>query len=1108
MVIQQQPSSLSDRPQVSSMVKSRRRSVSPAEPPYRLAQALVKQEKWQEAIAAYQQALTITPNWVEVQRELGDLFLKLERWDEAVQVYEIAIGLRSDTEVYHNLGDALLKLQCWEDAIAAYQKAIELNPEFSWSYNNLGDGLRELQRWDEAAQSYQKAIELKPDFALSHHNLGDVLVKKEDWENAIAAYQKAVDLDPNFVWSYYNLAEVYVKLEQLDEAVETYRQVLKIKPDLTEVEEKLNQALHQQVKTRLETALSYYLQAIANDPTDVDSYQKALEIKPDDADLYVGLGNAYKAQNEIKKAIIAYQKAITINHNSNQAHQQLSNIYQQTTIPEKSITHQLLKLKFDNYEKGLKNTPNHLELYLSLAKVLVQQSRLSQAIALYNLVLGFQTESHEGKQGLQEVFDKKSRLNKAFQDVKTVSPLYSLWLKENLPSLSDTEWFPELVQLLGYKPLISIIVPIYNTPQALLEAMIQSVLDQIYPYWELCIADDASSQTHVKNIIQKYAEKDERIKVLFREENGHISAASNSALSLATGDFITLLDHDDMLTPDALYEVVLLLNQHPEADMIYSDEDKINEANERLDPFFKPDWCPDSFLSRMYTCHLGTYRRAIIQEIGGFRVGYEGSQDYDLVLRFTEKTNKIFHIPKVLYHWRIHSESAASGSHAKPYAYDAGVRAIEDALARRGEKGKVIPHSKIAGTYTIRYEIKEYKKVSIIIPTRNLGTILDRCLESIFEKSTYPNYEVILIDNGSDDSETFNVFDKWKKIEPHKFFCHKLDIPFNYSKLNNYGVFKATGDYILLLNNDTEVITSDWIEAMVEQAQRPTVGAVGALLLYPDDTIQHAGVVLGVGGVAGHSHKNFSKDDEGYVRQLISISNYSAVTAACLMCRREVYEQAGGLDETFKVAFNDVDFCLRIKQLGYNNIYLPHVVLYHYESKSRGAEDTPEKQQRFKQEMDDMYKKWGELIANDLCYSPNLTLETEDYKLKIKNRPEVVEVCLIEQDSEALWGYSLDMPQIGKLESGLMTVAGWVVGRQSPVEKIEILAEGQLLQEIPINTIRPDVAQVFPHAESAENSGFTAFVDIMEFIENQELAFSAILKNGSSVLIARVRLSY
>lgn len=331
MMIQQQPPSLSDRPQVSSIVKSRR-SVSPAEPPYRLAQALVEHRKWEEAIAAYQRTLSIAPNWVEVQRELGDLFLKLERWDEAVEVYKTAISLRSDiAEVYHNLGDALLKLQRWEDAVAAYQKAIELNPEFSWSYNNLGDSLRELQRWDEAAQAYGKAIKLQPDFALSHHNLGDVLVKIEDWEGAIAAYQKAIDLDPNFVWSYYNLAEIYVKLDQWDEAVKAYRQVLKIKPDLTEVEEKLNQALHQQVKTRLETALSYYRKAIENNPTDIESYQKALEIKPDDVDLYVGLGNAWIAKGEEEKAIAVYQSAIQINPGLSEAKFKLEQVLKPTT---------------------------------------------------------------------------------------------------------------------------------------------------------------------------------------------------------------------------------------------------------------------------------------------------------------------------------------------------------------------------------------------------------------------------------------------------------------------------------------------------------------------------------------------------------------------------------------------------------------------------------------------------------------------------------------------------------------------------------------------------------------------------------------------------------
>ncbi|MFM6354855.1 MAG: glycosyltransferase family 2 protein, partial [Planktothrix sp.] len=312
----------------------------------------------------------------------------------------------------------------------------------------------------------------------------------------------------------------------------------------------------------------------------------------------------------------------------------------------------------------------------------------------------------------------------------------------------------ETINNFSYQPVISIIMPVYNTPEVFLREAIQSVLDQVYPDWELCIADDASTAPHIRGILEEYQRKDSRIKVVFRTQNGHISATSNSALELATGEFIGLLDHDDVLTPDALYEVVSLLNQHPVADMIYSDEDKLNEKGELTGHFFKPDWCPDSFLSRMYTCHFGVYRREIINQIGGFRVGYEGSQDYDLVLRFTEKTNQIFHIPKILYHWRIHSSSAAGGTEAKPYAYEAAKRALQDAIDRRGELGIVQDVPEYLGRYWVRYKILDYKRVSIIIPTRDLGAVLNRCLESIFTKTLYPNYEVILIDNGSIEPET------------------------------------------------------------------------------------------------------------------------------------------------------------------------------------------------------------------------------------------------------------------------------------------------------------------------------------------------------------------
>jgi GT2 family glycosyltransferase len=558
---------------------------------------------------------------------------------------------------------------------------------------------------------------------------------------------------------------------------------------------------------------------------------------------------------------------------------------------------------------------------------------------------------------------------------------YQIWLKQNFPRPADLRKMAETVEILNYKPVISIIMPVYNTPARFLHEAIESVINQVYPYWELCVADDASTVPHVKHILKEYAARDSRIKVVFRTENGHISRASNSALEIATGDFVALLDHDDLLTPDALYEVALLLNRHPEADMIYSDEDKINESNQLRDPFFKPDWCPDSFLSRMYTCHLGTYRRSLVSEIGGFRAGCEGSQDYDLVLRLTEKTDKIFHIPQILYHWRIHPASTASDIENKTYATDAAVKAITEAIYRRSEPGLVTLTS--GGHTIVRYYIQDYSLVTIIIPTRNLGDILNKCLTSIFERTVYPNYEVLVIDNGSTEQETADVIDKWRTREPNRFRCEVLDIPFNYSKINNCAVKQCEGKYLLFLNNDTEVLTGDWVNAMVEQAQRPSIGAVGALLLYPDRTIQHAGVVVGLGGVAGHSHKHFPPHSPGYYYQLQTVNNYSAVTAACLMCRREVFEEVGGFEEELQIAFNDIDMCLKIAERGYRNIYLPHVVLYHHESKSRGFEDTPEKQARFAKEIDCMRRKWKNVIAHDPCYSPNLTRDREDYSINV-----------------------------------------------------------------------------------------------------------------------------
>ena len=562
-------------------------------------------------------------------------------------------------------------------------------------------------------------------------------------------------------------------------------------------------------------------------------------------------------------------------------------------------------------------------------------------------------------------------------------PLYQAWLERNYPQPNELKKIKEKSLVLAYKPLISVIVPVYNPEEKFLRQAIASVIKQAYPNWELCLADDCSTKPYVRAILEEYARQDERIKVVFRSENGHICHTSNSALEIATGEYIALLDHDDLLPPHALARVAELLNEHPEADFIYSDEDKIDDNHIYQSPFFKPDWCPDSFLARMYTCHLGVYRRSLVNSVGNFRVGFEGSQDYDLVLRITEKTNNIFHIPDILYHWRIHLQSTASDSNVKPYAADAAKKAIAEAIKRRGEPGKIKTQVNFPGVYQVRYQIEEQKLVSIIIPTKDLADTLDVCLKSIFAQTTYSNYEVVVIDNNSTEEKTAKCLANWQKQQPQRFRSIPYHVPFNYSAINNYAVQQAKGDYLLFLNNDIEVITKGWLTAMVEQAQRKSIGAVGSLLLYPDDTIQHAGVVVGLGGVAGHSHKHLHVSQPGYMFQVVSTNNYSAVTGACLMCRRSVFAEVQGFEEDLAIAFNDVDFCLKIASKGYNNIYLPHVVLYHYESKSRGYENTPEKQARFAKEVNYMKQKWQPVCLHDPCYSPNLTKNHENYSINV-----------------------------------------------------------------------------------------------------------------------------
>ncbi|MGL4546572.1 glycosyltransferase family 2 protein [Eubacterium aggregans] len=575
-------------------------------------------------------------------------------------------------------------------------------------------------------------------------------------------------------------------------------------------------------------------------------------------------------------------------------------------------------------------------------------------------------------------------INKFKKYILNEKVYFKQWIKEK--ENIDIDFLKRQIDLFSYKPKISIIIPVYNVDVNILDNCISSVLKQLYDNWELCLVDDASPNSQIREKIVKYSETDKRIKYKIRRENGHIAKATNDGIKLSNGEFIAFMDNDDLLSPNALYEVVSALNRNEDLDIIYSDEDKINTKNKRLKPFFKPDWSPDTILSQNYVCHFLVVRKTLVEMVGGFEIGLDGAQDYDLVLKCSEKTkaSKIFHISKILYHWRKVEGSTSQNPKAKEYAFDAGKKVIENALIRRGKEGNVNMGASL-GTYIIEYNITGLPRVSIIIPTKEHASDLDQCLHSIITKTDYGNYEIIIIDNGSKGDELVAIYEKYSGMLKEGFKVINLDIPFNYSKLNNTAVNHATGEFLVLMNNDIEILTPNWLELMLGYAQQSHIGAVGIKLYYPDASIQHAGVVLGIGGVAGHSHKHLSKKDHGYFNRLIIPSNYSAVTAACLMVKKEDYLSVDGLDEiNLPVAFNDVDFCIKLLEKGLYNICLSQVEAIHYESKSRGKENNLEKQQRFSREVEFMKKKWVDALYHDKYYNPNLSLYNEWFGINSK----------------------------------------------------------------------------------------------------------------------------
>lgn len=575
----------------------------------------------------------------------------------------------------------------------------------------------------------------------------------------------------------------------------------------------------------------------------------------------------------------------------------------------------------------------------------------------------------------------KALLIKLFRK-DTLNNQYKEWLEKN--KVTEEELEEQRKVKFQYEPKISVIVPTYNTPEHFLRDMIECVANQTYYNWELCVAD-ASTTDKVKVVLEEYKAKyGDRLVIKYLTDNKGIAENTNEALALATGDFIGLFDHDDLLPLNSLYEIVKAINENPDADFIYTDEDKISEdGKRRFDPHFKTDWNPDLLRSHNYITHFSIFRKDVMEKIHGFRSGYNGSQDHDIILRATEVAQHIVHIPKILYHWRIHDKSTAANPRAKMYCYDSGVRAVKSQLEREGTDGQVI-FGKNLGFYRTFYDIKGEPKVSIIIPNKDHKDDLKRCIKSIYKKTSYRNFEIVIVENNSTSDEIFKYYNDLEK-EHRNLKVVKWEKEFNYSAINNFGVEHCTGEYILLLNNDTEVITERWIEEMLQHAQRKDIGVVGAKLYFDDDTVQHAGVLMNLAGVANHHFRGFDRKDIGYFSRLDVVQNYCAVTGACMMVSKELYDAVGGLDEQFVVAYNDIDFCLKVRELGKRNLFTPFAELYHYESKSRGYDSQDEsKVRRLQKESEAFGEKWGKYLEGcDPYYNPNFSNKTLNFDLNI-----------------------------------------------------------------------------------------------------------------------------
>ena len=594
---------------------------------------------------------------------------------------------------------------------------------------------------------------------------------------------------------------------------------------------------------------------------------------------------------------------------------------------------------------------------------------MAKRLPPYNLKKGFLYLKHYGPKEFWV------RLTERMEE-QTVD--YAKWREGDF--LTDKERQDQKKRKWKQPVKISVLVPAYRTPESYLRQMIESVQAQTYENWELCIADGSGKEESLEKIVSQYAAKDSRIRYQLLDKNEGISGNTNAAIRMASGEYLAFFDHDDLLAEDALYEAARAIEEQ-KAELIYTDEDKVRaDLSEYFQPHFKPDYNPDLLCANNYICHLVVVKKELADRVGGLRKEFDGAQDHDFLLRITERTDRIVHIPKVLYHWRIHKASTADNPASKLYAYQAGQKAISEHLKRLGLEAEV-SQTKDFGFYRVSYPVQGTPLVSIVIPNKDEKDTLKACLESIKEKTTYPSYEIVIVENNSQTSEIFEYYKEIDGKDGIRVVTWKE--PFNYSKINNFGFQYAKGDYVICLNNDITVITPSWIEEMLGYCQRPGTGIVGVRLYFPDDTIQHAGIIVGMGGCAGSLFVGMNRKRTGYMHKAALVQDLSAVTAACMMVKREAFEAAGGFEESLAVAFNDVDFCLKVRRAGYLVVYNPYAELYHYESKTRGLEDSPEKQRRFQSEIEYMRCHWLDILKRgDPYYNRNFSLKDCNYSIR------------------------------------------------------------------------------------------------------------------------------